>query len=1523
MVTTTEATPPRAADVADGLCCPLTLAAFEDAVVAPCCGTSCSRGALRLALDADAARRCPMCRADLSRFDVDAAPPNRALMALVAAALEVPPPPPPPPRDEVQQSHRWSATLHPVPGAGNVARLALRVDDCRFTPRTALFCAVVDSSGSMSGSPWRQVQAALRHIAGAGLASDATDIAVIQYESSARRIDTSGGVDAVRQRIAALHAGGGTSFTAAFGAMRSVLADAAARPQRYGSIAFAFLTDGQAFEPRDGLVEQLRAVIAEHATPDCPVTVHAVGFSASCDRPLLEGMRCAGTAEGAFRYAEPTDSDDALCGKLTGVFECACRGATTQVTAQLREAGLAAVDNADDTVALHVAVDKAARTGTATAWVRLLPDGPPPSARRIELASECDRSVHVPVAVAATAVGDATHLAWLRTRLDRLAAECLAVATAEGAAAAAPHVRELHLGLLEQQLDAIAARLPADGGDATHVAALREQMAQLRSGRAANAGKLSDLRFASQFAAPVAHARPAVPTTAFAAPPAAAPASRPAVEARERPVPRLCHASQPHRGALANAIMAAHVRTPAALLSQARAAADAELAAADADGNMCLHLAAYCGQRATVRALLEHRALAPGGAAHHTLDAANAAGETPLTLAVKHRGYHDVAALLAAAGACVAADRVAGLQEFVHARRYVRTAALVAGFATGGQGPAAGSGAAAVALPVFTPAMQADFVRFRYAAVAGSVPADAPLPCSSDRALPSLVAAALQHTLTDVLADVVARHGAACVAASIDTDAVFISCFPPKADHADTAAYLALLQLVLSIVPGIKDARRAATGDTLLIRAVDAGSRPHVVWLLDHVGVDVDGTNALGNTALWVACAKRYPCIIDELLARGADPNHSNGKGNVPLSALCQTPAPAKIAEALLAAGADPAHVNRNGDSLVLLAARNGQSDALRLLLHYCDAAAALRHVAHIDGFNALFAAVEGDRAECVRVLHEHGAGLDDTTAVDNAILPGGTPLHLAAYYGRMACAELLLELGAQGDVRDAAGMTPLHVAVIRGHAAMAALCVHRGGCSAAATDEAGNTPLAYCRGGADGEALRRLLQGPATAALLSFATGAGWSSTDVAAARAVLERCAGVVGVLSPRAAVDVADDNGETPLLAAVVAGHAAAAEALIHVGADPTRVDRAGVPVAAWAAWLRNPRVLQAVAGRDGPSDPSRLPAVAALNAAAARDAPSRMALFVAPPPRATPDDAATAASVAQMAATALQDKMTIGAARLASARACGEAGPVRRDSATPCGSPWRLLEAAAADGKARRPAAATAAEGVPAPLVDALVRAAKLSAVRWTAAQCCTALTPVELATLHLHTSSALPARLLASDETSEGGAAAAAFAATVDAALRKLPPLAADSETYLACDGVPQLRSALRPGACVTATDALPTTTMWPTAVAALRDFSAAGTVLIVKAATARLVAPFAAQRSAMEAAVPAGTRLRVAAWYRGDVIALGQPNIRHHSFGLTDGASLPERDMARYVASTRPLIIELVAEASGERDHAR
>ena len=155
-------------------------------------------------------------------------------------------------------------------------------------------------------------------------------------------------------------------------------------------------------------------------------------------------------------------------------------------------------------------------------------------------------------------------------------------------------------------------------------------------------------------------------------------------------------------------------------------------------------------------------------------------------------------------------------------------------------------------------------------------------------------------------------------------------------------------------------------------------------FILDskHLPVEelLEWKNELGNTPLWLSCSKKFPCIIEELLQRGADPNSTNLKKNPPLSAVCQR-GNAKICQLLLTYGAKVEFVNENGDTSLILCCRNNQVEVLKLLLPYASSAF-ISYKAAIDGFDVVLAATEVDHSDCIQALADAKVNLHVLTDI-------------------------------------------------------------------------------------------------------------------------------------------------------------------------------------------------------------------------------------------------------------------------------------------------------------------------------------------------------------------------------------------------------------------------------------------------------------------------------------------------------------------------------------------------------------
>jgi ankyrin repeat protein len=153
----------------------------------------------------------------------------------------------------------------------------------------------------------------------------------------------------------------------------------------------------------------------------------------------------------------------------------------------------------------------------------------------------------------------------------------------------------------------------------------------------------------------------------------------------------------------------------------------------------------------------------------------------------------------------------------------------------------------------------------------------------------------------------------------------------------------------------------------------------------------------------------------------------------------------------------------------VFEAAALGRSERLEELL---AAEPSLAGAWSVDGFTPLHLAAFFGRLVSARLLVERGAPVDVPARNDMRV----TPLHSAAAAGEKEIAELLLERGADPNARQQGGFTPIHAAAQNGDAELAALLVRHGAEPSLATDD-GRTAFELAREAGHAELARRLGQ--------------------------------------------------------------------------------------------------------------------------------------------------------------------------------------------------------------------------------------------------------------------------------------------------------------------------------------------------------------------------------------------------------------------------------------------------------------
>jgi ankyrin repeat protein len=238
-----------------------------------------------------------------------------------------------------------------------------------------------------------------------------------------------------------------------------------------------------------------------------------------------------------------------------------------------------------------------------------------------------------------------------------------------------------------------------------------------------------------------------------------------------------------------------------------------------------------------------------------------------------------------------------------------------------------------------------------------------------------------------------------------------------------------------------------------LLDAVRRGDAAAVRELI-AAGADVNAAAVDGSTPLTYAAHGANLEITEALLAAGAEPNAASRYGVAPLHEASLV-ADAALIRALLDAGAEVDRALPEGETPLMLAARTNGVAAVKLLI---ERGAHVGVVERWQGQTPLMYAAAHDRAEVAAVLIAAGADVDAATPRNGlpARLPaarfnvefplgGMTPVLLAARQGAEGALRVLIEAGADLEVRTPEGFSALVLALHNFHYGAAKLLVDAG----------------------------------------------------------------------------------------------------------------------------------------------------------------------------------------------------------------------------------------------------------------------------------------------------------------------------------------------------------------------------------------------------------------------------------------------------------------------------------------------
>ncbi|XP_073661051.1 ankyrin-2 isoform X10 [Tursiops truncatus] len=277
---------------------------------------------------------------------------------------------------------------------------------------------------------------------------------------------------------------------------------------------------------------------------------------------------------------------------------------------------------------------------------------------------------------------------------------------------------------------------------------------------------------------------------------------------------------------------------------------------------------------------------------------------------------------------------------------------------------------------------------------------------------------------------------------------------------------------------------KSSDSNASFLRAARAGNLDKVVEYLKG-GIDINTCNQNGLNALHLAAKEGHVGLVHELLGRGSAVDSATKKGNTALH-IASLAGQAEVVKVLVKEGANINAQSQNGFTPLYMAAQENHIDVVKYLLEN----GANQSTATEDGFTPLAVALQQGHNQAVAILlendtkgkvrlpalhiaarkddtksaalllqNDHNADVQSKMMVNRTTESGFTPLHIAAHYGNVNVATLLLNRGAAVDFTARNGITPLHVASKRGNTNMVKLLLDRGGQIDAKTRD-GLTPL-------------------------------------------------------------------------------------------------------------------------------------------------------------------------------------------------------------------------------------------------------------------------------------------------------------------------------------------------------------------------------------------------------------------------------------------------------------------------------
>jgi len=377
------------------------------------------------------------------------------------------------------------------------------------------------------------------------------------------------------------------------------------------------------------------------------------------------------------------------------------------------------------------------------------------------------------------------------------------------------------------------------------------------------------------------------------------------------------------------------------------------------------------------------------------------------------------------------------------------------------------------------------------------------------------------------------------------------------------------------------DSTPEARGNTALIKAAQRDHTEVIrVLLTQGKGIEVDAQTKDGETPLWFVVEAEDLEAVKLLHSHGAKINHQNSFGS---SMLIGTVLHKKfeVLEYLVANGANIDMADSAGQTPLMVAITQLGGKKATTVFKFVEKFLTYKPKLDFEqvkggggGYSALHIAARMGLVDAGKLLLDNGASIDI-----KSLATGGTPLHTAASANQTDFAKFLLKRKASLEIFDKSGSTPLVVAVLHADDDMVEVLVDGGAAiNVKSTVNVLVTPLVYAASNPDPfkhkanlSILKYLVKNKAD---INFQSANGRTALMAAAACSDTSNGYEKAALLVEKgAALDIANDKGETALMLAAGAGNEKLVKLLMDKGADAQKKNGAGETVMSYAGRAGN--------------------------------------------------------------------------------------------------------------------------------------------------------------------------------------------------------------------------------------------------------------------------------------------------------------------------------------------------------------